>query len=67
MGAGWAMSVLGIFAFPVGTFLVLIGLVSMVDAPFPRGLLDSSSYLRKNRRLVGAALAVIGFVLMALG
>jgi hypothetical protein len=60
------MSVLGIFFFPVGVFLVFIGTVIALDSPFMKVSLDRVEFLRKNRRVVGIAMALVGFDVMAL-
>ena len=60
------MSVLGIFFFPVGVFLVFIGTVIDLDSPFMKVSLDRGEFLRKNRRVVGIAIALVGFAVMAL-
>jgi len=60
------MSVLGIFFFPVGVFLVFIGTVIDLDSPFMKVSLDRVEFLRKNRRVVGIAMALVGFAVMAL-
>jgi hypothetical protein len=59
------MSVLGIFFFPVGVFLVFIGTVLALDSPFMKASLDSVEFIRKNRRVVGIAMALFGFAFMA--
>jgi hypothetical protein len=60
------MSVLGIFFFPLGVFLVFIGTVIDLDSPFMKVSLDRVEFLRKNRRVVGIAMALVGFAIMAL-
>ena len=60
------MSVLGIFFFPVGVFLVFIGTVITLDSPFMKVSLDRVEFLRKNMRVVGIAMALVGFAVMAL-
>ena len=60
------MSVLGIFFFPVGVFLVFIGTVIDLASPFMKVSLDRVEFLRKNRRVVGIAMALVGFAVMAL-
>ena len=60
------MSVLGIFFFPVGVFLVFIGTVIALDSPFMKVPLDRVEFLRKNRRVVGIAMVLVGFAVMAL-
>jgi len=60
------MSVLGIFFFPVGVFLVFIGTVIDLDSPFMKVSLDRVEFLRKNMRVVGIAMALVGFAVMAL-
>jgi hypothetical protein len=59
------MSVLGVVFFPIGVFLILIGVVLMKDAPFMKEILDQVEYLRKNRRLVGTVFVILGFILIA--
>jgi hypothetical protein len=60
------MGVLGIALFPVGVFLALAGVVLVTDSPFMKEMLDQVEFLQKNRRLAGAAMVILGFVLMAL-
>jgi hypothetical protein len=60
------MGVLGIVLFPVGVFLALAGVVLVTDSPFMKEMLDQVEFLQKNRRLAGAAMVILGFVLMAL-
>jgi len=55
---------LGIVTSPIGIFFVLVGV--FIDAPFMKEILDEIEYLRKNRRIMGMAIALFGFVLMAL-
>jgi len=52
------MSVLGIVFFPVGVFLIFIGVVLVLDSPFMKEILDSVEFLLKNRRLVGILMAL---------
>jgi hypothetical protein len=60
------MGMPGIVTFPVGVFFVLIGVVIFVDAPYMKDMFDSIKYVEKNRRLIGASLAIIGFLLIVL-
>ena len=60
------MGVLGIVTFPIGVFLVLIGVIIAVDAPFMKEVLDEVEFLKKNRRIVGTIIAILGFILMVL-
>jgi hypothetical protein len=60
------MGVLGIVLFPVGVFLALAGVVLVTDSPFMKEMLDQVEFLQKNRRLAGATMVILGFVLMAL-
>lgn len=60
------MGLLGIVFFPVGVFLVLAGIVLVTDSPFMKGMLDQVEFLKKNDRLTGSAMVIIGFILMAL-
>jgi hypothetical protein len=60
------MGVLGIVTFPIGVFLVLIGVIIAVDAPFMKEALDEVEFLKKNRRIVGTIIAILGFILMVL-
>jgi hypothetical protein len=55
---------LGIVTSPIGIFFVLVGV--FIDAPFMKEILDEIEYLRKNRRIMGMAIALFGFVLIAL-
>jgi len=52
--------------FPIGIFFVLVGVVIFVDAPFMKEMLDSIEQIQKNRRLIGAILAILGLLLVAL-
>jgi len=61
------MGALGIVLFPIGTFFVLIGVIIAVDAPFMKEMLDEVEFLNRNRRIIGTAIALIGFVLIFLG
>jgi len=61
------MGALSIVLFPIGTFLVLTGVIIAVDAPFMKEMLDEVEFLNKNRRIIGTAIALIGFVLIFLG
>ena len=60
------MGVLGIVLFPIGIFFVLAGVIIAVDAPFMKEILDEVEFLSKNRRILGTAFALIGFVLIIL-
>jgi hypothetical protein len=60
------MGLLGIVFFPVGVFLVIAGIVLVTDSPFMKGILDQVEFLKKNNRLAGSAMVIIGFILMAL-
>jgi hypothetical protein len=60
------MGLLGIVFFPVGVFLVLAGIVLVTDSPFMKGILDQVEFLKKNDRLAGSSMVIIGFILMAL-
>ncbi len=55
---------MGIVTSPIGILFVLVGV--FIDAPFIKEILDEIEYLRKNRRIMGMTIALIGFVLMAL-
>lgn len=58
------MSALSLFLLPVGFFIALIGVVLATNSPFMREILGQVEFLQKNRRVVGAVLAVIGLALM---
>ena len=60
------MGMLGMVIFPIGVFFVLVGVVIFVDAPFMKEMLDSIEHIQKNRRLIGAILAILGLLLVAL-
>jgi hypothetical protein len=60
------MGVLGLVLFPIGIFFVLVGVIIAVDAPFMKEILDEVEFLNKNRRIIGTAIALIGFVLIFL-
>lgn len=60
------MGVQGIVLFPIGVFFVLVGVIIAVDAPFMKEILDEVEFLNKNRRIIGTAIALIGFVLILL-
>lgn len=60
------MGLLGIVFFPIGVFLAIVGVVLVTDAPFMKEILDQVEFLQKNRRLAGTAMALLGFLLMAL-
>ena len=60
------MSVLGIFFFPVGVFLIFIGTVLALDSPFMKASLDSVKFIKKHRRVVGIAMTLVGFAVMVL-
>jgi hypothetical protein len=40
--------------------------VLALDSPFMKETLDSVEFIRKNRRVVGIAMALVGFAAMAL-
>ena len=61
------MGALSIALSPIGIFFVLIGVVIAVDAPFMKEILDEVEFLNRNRRIIGTAIALIGFVLIFLG
>lgn len=61
------MGALSIVLFPIGIFLVITGVIIAVDAPFMKEMLDEVEFLNKNRRIIGTAIALIGFVLILLG
>jgi cytochrome c biogenesis protein CcdA len=61
------MGALSLVTYPIGVFLVLVGVVIAVDAPFMKEILDEVEFLKKNRRLVGTVTALVGLVLLALG
>jgi hypothetical protein len=61
------MGALSIVLFPIGTFFVLTGVTIAVDAPFMKEMLDEVEFLNRNRRIIGTAIALIGFVLIFLG
>ncbi|OGD55083.1 hypothetical protein A3K78_07900 [Candidatus Bathyarchaeota archaeon RBG_13_52_12] len=60
------MGVQGIVLFPIGIFFVLVGVIIAVDAPFMKEILDEVEFLKKSRRIIGTAIALIGFVLILL-
>jgi hypothetical protein len=60
------MGVLGIVLFPIGFFFVLAGVIIAVDAPFMKEILDEVEFLNRNRRIIGAAIALIGFIFVFL-
>jgi hypothetical protein len=60
------MGLLGIVFFPVGFFLAIVGVVLVTDSPFMKDILDQVEFLKKNHRLAGTAIAILGFLLMAL-
>ncbi len=62
-----AMGALSLVTYPIGVFLVLVGVIIAVDAPFMKEILDEVEFLKKNRRLVGTVTALVGLVLLALG
>ena len=62
-----AMGSLGVVTYPIGVFLVLVGVVLAVDAPFMKEMLDEVEFLKKNRRLVGTVTALVGIIILALG
>ena len=59
------MSVLDIFTFPTGIFFVLVGVIIAVDAPFMKEILDEIELFRNNKRIIGTAIALVGFILIA--
>ncbi len=61
------MGALSLVTYPIGVFLVLVGVIIAVDAPFMKEILDEVEFLKKNRRLVGTLTALVGLVLLALG
>jgi len=61
------MGALSIVLFPIGIFFVLTGVIIAVDAPFMKEMLDEVEFLNRNRRIIGTAIALIGFVLIFLG
>ncbi|MDP2900886.1 MAG: hypothetical protein Q8O47_07955 [Candidatus Bathyarchaeota archaeon] len=61
------MGALSLVTYPIGVFLVLVGVIIAVDAPFMKEILDEVEFLKKNRRLVGTVTALVGLVLLALG
>ncbi len=61
------MSGIGVVTYPVGVFLVLVGVVIAVDAPFMKEMLDEIESLRGRRRLVGAVTALVGLALLVVG
>lgn len=60
------MSPLGQFLLPVGSFIALIGIVLATNSPFMREIIGQVEFLQRNRRIVGAALVIIGLALMLL-
>jgi hydrogenase/urease accessory protein HupE len=48
----------------IGIFFVLTGVIIAVDVPFMKEILDEVDFLNKNRRIIGTAIALIGFVLI---
>jgi len=60
------MDLLDIVFFPVGFFLALVGVVLATNSPFMKDIFDQVEFLKKNRRLVGTAIALFGLLLMAL-
>jgi len=60
------MDLLDIVFFPVGFFLTLVGVVLATNSPFMKDIFDQVEFLKKNRRLVGTAIALFGLLLMAL-
>jgi cytochrome c biogenesis protein CcdA len=61
------MGALSLVTYPIGVFLVLVGVIIAVDAPFMKEILDEVEFLKKNRRLVGTVTALVGLALLALG
>jgi drug/metabolite transporter (DMT)-like permease len=60
------MSALGQLLFPIGVFLTLIGIVLVTNSPFMKEILNQVEFLQKNKRLLGAVLAILGIMCMAL-
>jgi len=60
------MSALGQLLFPIGVFLTLVGIVLVTNSPFMKEILNQVEILQKNKRLLGAVLAILGIMCMAL-
>lgn len=60
------MSALGQLLFPIGVFLTLVGIVLVTNSPFMKDILNQVEFLQKNKRLLGAVLAILGIMCMAL-
>ena len=58
------MSAVGSFLLPVGFFIAVIGVILATNSPFMRESLEQIEFLRKNRRVVGIVLAIIGLAVM---
>jgi len=63
----WSMGALSIVLFPIGIFFVLTGVTIAVEAPFMKEMLDEVEFPNRNRRIIGTAIAIIGFVIIFLG
>lgn len=61
------MGALSIVLFPIGIFFVLTGVTIAVEAPFMKEMLDEVEFPNRNRRIIGTAIAIIGFVIIFLG
>ena len=60
------MSMLGTLLFPVGVFFALVGVVLLTNSPFMKEIFDKVDFLQKKRRVLGAVMAILGLVIMAL-
>jgi drug/metabolite transporter (DMT)-like permease len=60
------MSAIGQLFFPIGVFLALVGVVLVTNSPFMKEILDQVEFLQRNRRVLGAVLAILGLICMAL-
>jgi drug/metabolite transporter (DMT)-like permease len=60
------MSALGQLLFPIGVFITLVGVVLVTNSPFMKEILNQVEILQKNKRLLGAVLAILGIMCMAL-
>jgi drug/metabolite transporter (DMT)-like permease len=60
------MSALGQLLFPIGVFITLVGVVLVTNSPFMKDILNQVEFLQKNKRLLGAVLAIFGLMCMAL-
>ncbi len=58
------MGPLGSILFPLGFFLVLVGVVLISRSPFMKEILEQSEFLQKHRKSMGAILALVGIALM---